>query len=378
MNILKTKHFSSFIVLVVMIGFQHTDGFAQMAGTDYGQLLKVPKQYTILSTTEKILVDGKNDEKDWSRAPWTDFFTDIATGANADDNKSARCKMLWNSEFLYIYAEFKEQDIWATITQHDMPVFQDNAFEIFINPDGSTFNYFEFQINANETVWDLFMPRPYRSGGRGLSSWDIRGLKKAVHISGTLNNPADRDSGWNIELAIPFSSLGIWRNTVKPGTIWRMNFSRVQWQLDVNNGTYARKKDITSGKLIPERYTVWSPQGIVNLHYPERYGYVMFADSLSTKSFLSEEKENLKLTLWKYYYLQQQYRRDNGKFAKTTDQLDALAPGLPADSSKNTDIEMFVNEKQFWIQGKTATSNEYISVDNEGELRIERVPGGRE
>ena len=107
----------------------------------------------------------------------------------ADDNKSARCKMLWDSEFLYVYAEFKEQDIWATIIQHDMPVFQ--CFRIFINPDGSTFNYFEFQINANETVWDLFMPQPYRRR-TCLSSWDIRGLKKAIHISGTLNNPADR------------------------------------------------------------------------------------------------------------------------------------------------------------------------------------------
>ena len=93
------------------------------------------------------------------------------------------------------------------------------------------------------------------------------------------------------------------------------------------------------------------------------------------KEFSFRRKENLKLTLWKYYYLQQQYRRDNGKFATTTNQLDALAPGLPLVKSKDTDIKMFVNEKQFWIQGKTATSNEYISVDNEGEVRIEMLRG---
>ena len=116
---------------------------------------------------------------------------------------------------------------------------------------------------------------------------------------------------------------------------------------------------------------VWSPQGIVNLHYPERWGYVLFADTLSPKGFLSEETEKLKLALWKYYYLQQQYRSNNGKYAATIDQLDMMAAGLPA--VKDAGIRMIANEKQFWIEGKAASSNEYISVDNEGELRMGRV-----
>ncbi len=364
------KHIHTIILFVLTVALRQTGSIAQPS-PDYDRLLKVPKQYTILSTTGKILVDGKSDEKDWSRAPWTEDFTDIVTGAAAEVNKRARCKMLWDSAFLYVYAEFKEQDIWASLTKQDEPIFQDNALEIFINPDGSTFNYFEFQINANEAVWDLFMPRPYRSGGRGLSSWDIRGLQKAVHIAGTLNHPADRDTSWSIELAIPFAALDIRRPPVKSGTIWRMNFSRVQWQLDAVDGRYARRRDKASGKLLPERYMVWSPQGIVNLHYPERWGYVLFADTLSPKGFLSEETEKLKLALWKYYYLQQQYRRNNGKYAATTDQLDAIAAGLPALKST---IRMLANEKQFWIEGTIASSNEYISVDNEGELRMERIP----
>ena len=361
------------ILFIAIVIFQHTAGVAQVSG-DYARLLKVPGQYTILGTTGKILVDGKNDEQDWSRAPWTEDFTDIVTGAAAEANKRARCKMLWDSAFLYVYAEFREQNIWASLTRQDDPVFQDNALEIFINPDGSTFNYFEFQINANEAVWDLFMPRPYRSGGRGLSSWDIKGLQKAVHIAGTLNNPADRDTAWSIELAIPFAALDIRRPPVKPGTIWRMNFSRVQWQLDVINGRYVRKRDKASGKLLPEHYNVWSPQGIVNLHYPERWGYVLFANALSSDSFLSEETEKLKLLLWEYYYLQQQYKSNNGKYAATIDQLDAMAAALHDIKNGDARIRMFSNEKQFRIEGKVTSSNEYISVDHEGELRMERIP----
>ena len=359
---------SLFIATVIL---QYTGSVAQISLPDYARLLKVPKQYTILNTVEKILVDGKDNEQAWSRAPWTADFTDIATGATAETNKRARCKMLWDSEHLYVYAEFQEQDIWASITQADVAVFQDNAFEIFINPDGSNYNYFEFQINALGTTADLLLTRPYRNGGRPFSSWDIKGLQKAVHINGTLNNPADRDNSWSIELAIPFSALDFRKNMIKAGTIWRMNFSRVQWQLDTINGGYARKKDKASGRPLPEHYDVWSPQGLVNLHYPERWGYVQFANTLSPGGFLNEATENLKLTLWKYYYLQQQFNRANGKYAATIAQLDKLAEGLPDTKVTGEHIQMFVNEKQFYIQGKLPGYTEYITIDHKGELRTE-------
>ena len=370
MNTQIRKYISSFLILAFAILLLNYNGITQTHPLNYKQLLKIPRQYTVLSTSGKMVIDGKSDELDWSRAPWTEYFTDIETGANAEANSKARCKMLWDSQYLYVYNEFQEQDIWASLTQQDYPIYQDNALEIFINPDGSTFNYFEFQINANEAVWDLFIPRPNRSGGRNLSSWDIKGLKKAVHIVGTLNNPSDKDSSWNVELAIPFVSLGIRNNFIKAGTIWRMNFSRVQWQLDTSSGVYARKRDKISGKLLPEHYDVWSPQGIVNLHYPERWGYVLFADTLSSAGFLNEEEEKLKLTLWKYFYLQQQYNKENGKYAATISQLDKLAEEVPATKVPGNTIQLFVNEKQFWIQGKLPASNYYIAVDHEGEVHI--------
>ena len=179
------------ILFITAVILQHTAGIAQTSSPDYARLLKVPKQYTILSATGKIQVDGKDNEQDWSRAPWTEDFTDIVTGAAAEANKRARCKMLWDSAFLYVYAECSEQDIWASLTKQDAPVFQDNALEIFINPDGSTFNYFEFQINANETVWDLFMPRRSRRGqgsfpgekGAPSDTWQqSEGAPKGIYI----------------------------------------------------------------------------------------------------------------------------------------------------------------------------------------------------
>jgi hypothetical protein len=147
-------------------------------------LMRIPLQYTVLKTTEKIQVDGKDQERVWGKAPWTEVFTDIVSGNSTSSNKT-RCKMLWDDKFLYLYAQLEEPGIWASIKDHDASVFQDNAFEMFIDPIGDTHNYFEFQINAYGTVWDLFMPEPYRNGGRSLSSWDIKGLKKAIYLDGT-------------------------------------------------------------------------------------------------------------------------------------------------------------------------------------------------
>lgn len=49
--------------------------------------------------------------------------------------------------------------------------------------------------------------KPYREHSPVLDHWDINGLKTAVHINGTLNNSADIDKGWSIEIAIPWNAL---------------------------------------------------------------------------------------------------------------------------------------------------------------------------
>ena len=51
-----------------------------------------------------------------------------------------------------------------TLTEHDSVIFQDNDFEVFIDPDGDNHNYYEIEINALNTEWDLRLPKPYRDG----------------------------------------------------------------------------------------------------------------------------------------------------------------------------------------------------------------------
>ena len=98
-------------------------------------------------------------------------------------------KMLWDEKALYIAAEITEPHVWATLTDHDAVIFHDPDFEVFLDPDGDNHLYGELELNAKNTTWDLLLTKPYKDGGQAINAWEIIGLKTAVHVNGTLNDP---------------------------------------------------------------------------------------------------------------------------------------------------------------------------------------------
>ena len=234
---------------------------------------QTPKHYTCNRATTPIRIDGNLDDAAWRDAAWTSDFVDIEGAGHTTPRYRTRVKMLWDDQYLYVAAELEEPHVWATLTEHDSVIFRDNDFEVFLNPSGDTLNYFEFEMNALNTGWDLFLNKPYRQGGKADDSWEIPGLLTAVHVDGTLNDSRDRDRGWSIEIAFPWSAFGSRAPVKRPaaGDAWRINFSRVEWQTGIVDGKYfkvpGRKED----------NWVWSPQGSIDMHLPEHWGYVHFA-----------------------------------------------------------------------------------------------------
>lgn len=231
------------------------------------QSKRLPRNYTSYFTSDSIVIDGKIDDKAWQNVPWSDNFVDIATAVKAPDNLFTRFKMLWDKQYLYIAACLGEPAIWGKLTKRDAIIYKDNDFEVFIDPDGDGLNYYELEINALGTVMDLFLKKPYNKGGKANLAWNFKGLRSAVAIYGTLNQPDDVDSRWTVEIAIPRSAFKE-RNIPVGGDIWRVNFSRVEWPMYVKNGTYLKQKDSVTGKNLPERNWVWSPQGSGQHAYP--------------------------------------------------------------------------------------------------------------
>lgn len=227
----------------------------------------------------------------WEELPWSAEFVDITGDAALKPGYSTRMKMGWDDAFLYVGATMQEPHVWGTIITKNAQMFEDNDFEIFIDPDGDGLNYYEFEINALGTIWELSLPKPYKDGGVPVSGCNIAGLKSAVGISGTLNDPSDEDESWSVTVAIPWAGLKQYHRdaAVAPAAndIWRVNFSRVQWQHQVIDGRYVRVPPHgakTAESLNPdeqehpENNWVWSPQGKVNMHMPEKWGYVTFVE----------------------------------------------------------------------------------------------------
>lgn len=297
-----------------------------------------PRGYVASRSTGAIVVDGSVNDAAWAAAPWTELFVDIEGDAKPKPPLNTRAKMLWDDNCFYIAARLDEPHLWGTITEHDAVIFRDNDFEVFVDPDGDSHDYREFEINARGTYWDLLLPRPYRAGGQAIDSWDIHGLKSAVHLDGTLNNPADTDLGWTVELAFPWSAFSADERkpaVPKDGDQWRVNFSRVEWALDVVNGAYRPKPGVA------EHNWVWSPQHVVDMHRPERWGYVQF--SMKPAAFVPDASWPARQWLQSVYEAQREFRINRKRYAAT---LDELGIAVPADQAL-TDARMSITPSLF-------------------------------
>lgn len=247
-------------------------------------------------------IDGSLDDPVWRAAPWTEPFVDIRGDAWPAPTWTTRAKIAWDDDHLYIAAELEEPHLWATLADRDAILYREHDFEVFIDPDGDALDYYELEINALGTEFDLFLPRPYNRKGKANVGWDMVGLRTAVALDGTLNDPSDEDRGWTVEIAIPWSALrppaggaaaDDPRETDRYTTVerrhdpgagpgagdeWRINFSRVQWPVVVVPGGYRRAREPVPGDRHPEHNWVWSPQGEINMHIPEMWGIVRFVD----------------------------------------------------------------------------------------------------
>lgn len=233
-----------------------------------------PREYLCRRAAAPLAIDGRLDEPSWQTAAWSAPFVDIEGGARPAPRYATRFRALWDDRFLYVAAELEEPDLWATLGERDAVIYQDHDFELFLDPDGDGEHYFELEVNALGTVWDLTLDRPYHRGGRADNGWQAAGLAVGIALAGTLNDSRDRDRGWTVELAIPWSAFvppGGDRRPPRAGAAWRVNFSRVEWRLERQGEGYRKA---AGGR---EDNWVWSPQGVIDMHRPERWGRFVFA-----------------------------------------------------------------------------------------------------
>ena len=368
------KKFLSRLTLIVLLstGIANALVAANPFVGKYAMLFLPVKKLVVYRTAKPLVIDGKANEKAWKQTPWSNLFVAIGGAEKSAPLYQTRVKILWDSRYLYVLAKMQEPQIWAYMNEPDQLIYHENDFELFIDPDGNAQDYFEFEVNARNNLFDLFLPKPYRDGGKPLLAYHALGFKSAVQLDGTLNDPSDRDKYWQLELRIPFEDLRSGEVSVCPneGDQWRIDFSRVEWQTGIKNGKYVRKKNTIDGHLLPQYNWVWSAPGIVSMHAPERYGLVQFSKKEAGHGktvFHDRLKDQLSPYLWLIYYKEQDWKKMHGVYTQELNVL-GIVNGKSWTPKVNVSLQIESTSVQFTVflnyKGKL-----FFSLNNEGWLK---------
>lgn len=327
------------------------------------RFLTDPRTYVCYRTEGKLKIDGRLDESSWQKAESTAPFVDISGEGFPTPQKQTTAKMLWDDEYLYVGAMLQEDDIKARLSQRDTIIYYDNDFEVFLDPDGDGHNYFEIETNARGVVFDLMLDKPYRSGGNFMIQWDCPGLKLAIHRQGTLNKSKDKDQYWSVEMAIPQKALTMnFTQPLKAGNCWRINFSRVQWLKEKG----------------PEENWVWSPTGRVDMHMPDRWGYLFFADEKvggAPQTPVYPHNRSITKLLWAMFYTQQERYAKEKNYLRTPEDFfltDAELKDLPAGAKLSVEATRNTYQMAITLQEGSAEASRYV-INNEGRFWIEKA-----
>ena len=219
--------------------------------------------YDCYRTVDAITLDGVLTEVSWQQAaPSSDFV--IWDGSAVAPQRSV-VKAVWDEQMLYVAFDFADVDIYATYTNRDASLWEQDVCEVFVRVPGNPTAYVEFEVSPIGTVWDGTYTDIFTGPG---GSWDSSGFVAGARALGTTNNPADVDTGFVVEMCVPWED--IYKTSAFPahGETISMNFNRV----DVDT------PDPPEGRGDNPTYAGWSPTPgpYVSFHRPEEFGMVTF------------------------------------------------------------------------------------------------------
>lgn len=299
-----------------------------------------PPGYVAPRVSQDFGLTGTLAHPDWEKARWTSPFQDIEGPSKPKPRHDVRAKMLWSESGLYIGARLAEPHLWATYTKHDSIIYHENDFEWFVDPDGDAHAYYEWEVNALGTTMDLFMDRPYLTGGNYTFDWEPR-LTSKVFRKGTLNDPSDQDDHWSVECYIPWSEFDRHPgggHVPQIGDQWRISFSRVQWDLDIVDGQYKKIPDR------PEHNWTWTNQYAVNMHLPWFWGYLQF-EKTADIPFRPDPDHDERMKLVQTFEAQLAHRQKTKAF----DLRLPLPPGVELKATETTFQARIRNDQGRWL-----------------------------
>ncbi len=318
----------------------------------------VPRYYVIYRATDSITIDGNINEKAWQDAKWLDSFIDHQYPYAPLPWKTTRVKMIYDDNYVYVAAQLQEENVWGHLTKRDTIAYYDNDFEIFLDPTANGINYFEFEYNALNLLFDMWHELDNHRGAYADPIFDCKGERHAIGVDGTLNYQYDIDNGWNVEVKIPLNELKEWNPEmsvpIKRGDTWRINFSRVQY-MHVYTQLFPYLLPFS-----PCEDWVLGPTDTGDLHIPELWPIAVFSDRYSGELDKELESNNPKSKVLKVPTINDNKKKDMVHFPACTI---TIGPD-PTDSIHSPAHKVDVPE--FWMDRYEVTVAEFTEFLNKG------------
>ncbi|HEX3983145.1 MAG TPA: sugar-binding protein, partial [Acidisoma sp.] len=143
--------------------------------------------------------------------------------AQAQSPRVTEAYTAWDDYFFYAGFQVSDSNVISTNRTPTSQPQQDDDIEVFFETDGPgkaavrTDKTYQMAVSAGNGA--------YFSQGDGTpipKAKLVLTYKYAATVDGTLNNPADKDIGYTIELAIPWTELGL-SGPPAPGAVWGFN-----------------------------------------------------------------------------------------------------------------------------------------------------------
>jgi hypothetical protein len=192
-------------------------------------------QYDCHHIDEPIDIDGSLRAPQWQRAETIGFWLPCTHGQPLSRTEG---RLLWDSNYLYVGFRAFDQDIFSYHTERDSATCNEDVLEIFLKPDAKKDPYYNFEINALNAVYDALNLKRGAGGPdhHRWSRWNCPGLKSAVAIRGTLNDPSNSDEFWQLEVAIPFAGLSTLDRPPREGDRWLFHLARYDYSVYLPDG----------------------------------------------------------------------------------------------------------------------------------------------
>jgi hypothetical protein len=126
-----------------------------------GQAPEKPGDYKAPKTKKPIVIDGKGNEKAWSKATWKNIeHTWLGTPPTPEDFQG-RYKMVWDEDHLYFLVEIQDDSLSDQRPDPFDLWWEDDCLELFIDEDNSdgehqfNHNAFAYHITLDLDVVDM-------------------------------------------------------------------------------------------------------------------------------------------------------------------------------------------------------------------------------